>query len=571
MYMSHSNDRQALLELLKAGQPDKQEEVDSSTVSYALYARKSTTSEDKQASSIEDQIRDCMEKVVTPRDSEAAPLKVVKVYQESYSAKVADTREQFSAMVRDIELGRVDGLIAWHPDRLSRNMKEAGVIIDLVDRGLIRDLRFPTFTFENTPAGKMLLGITFVMAKQYSEHLSESVDRGNRRAVEDGEFLGKFKHGYIIDARRYFQPDPINFVKVKHMFKMALSGESQKNIRLWINEQNYTVQKRQGAEPVSHTWSKDDVSNLLRSPHYAGVHDWGKNYVDLVDVYGFTPMVTVDEFLKINKIDSLDSSKIVTINRPLKDGVKADLLRGMVYCSVCNKTLTSMLIPKRDKKTKEVIHARYYYKCETDDCKMYNKSARAALVIDAAQQFFNQYLFVTKSNYAEYVKLAKKEAKKKSAEIDSDIARLKKTVGIKEEAYNSTKDLVLKNPELKEHYDLDKYSSEVEDYKANYQEVLRRRENMKDSIPTFQEYLKLLESTPVILGKIRDMKQMDELLRIFFLNFTIHPVKDGTFKGSEVTYKLKEPWQGFLDNEDFVHGAGKETLTPGLFLGKEAL
>ena len=137
-----------------------------------------------------------MERVVTL--DELNPLNVVKVYEESTSAKVADTREQFKALVHQIELGNIDGVIAWHPDRLARNMKEAGTIIDLVDRGLIRDLKFPTFTFENTPAGKMLLGITFVMAKQYSEHLSESVDRGNARAVEDAEFIGKFKHGYIL-------------------------------------------------------------------------------------------------------------------------------------------------------------------------------------------------------------------------------------------------------------------------------------------------------------------------------------------------------------------------------------
>ena len=51
------------------------------------------------------------------------------------------------------------------------------------------------------------------------------------------------------------------------------------------------------------------------------------------------------------------------------------------------------------------------------------------------------------------------------------------------------------------------------------------------------------------------MKTMDAFLRIFFSNFTIHPIKDGTFKGSKVTYKLNEPWQGFIDDGDFVNGA----------------
>ena len=84
----------------------------------------------------------------------------------------------------------------------------------------------------------MLLGTIFVMAKQYSEHLAKSVDRRNKRAIEDGEFIGKFKHGYTVDINRAFQPDPRNFTKVKHMFSMAAEGKSQKQIREWLNERS---------------------------------------------------------------------------------------------------------------------------------------------------------------------------------------------------------------------------------------------------------------------------------------------------------------------------------------------
>jgi hypothetical protein len=63
----------------------------------------------------------------------------------------------------------------------------------------------------------------------------------------------------------------------------------------------------------------------------------------------------------------------------------------------------------------------------------------------------------------------------------------------------------------------------------------------------------------------------DALLRIFFSNFTINAVVKGSFKGSTVAYKLNEPWKGFVDANDFVRGAGTETLTLDLVLGKDAL
>jgi len=112
--------QQQLLELLKAGQPEDMTKVDTSQVRYALYVRKSTTSEDRQASSIEDQIKECMDTVVIPNG-----LNVVEVYQESVSAKYPDARERFSDMIRDIQMGRIDGVIAWHPDRLSRGTQTA--------------------------------------------------------------------------------------------------------------------------------------------------------------------------------------------------------------------------------------------------------------------------------------------------------------------------------------------------------------------------------------------------------------------------------------------------------------
>ncbi len=126
----------------------------------------------------------------------------------------------------------------------------------------------------------------------------------------------------------------------------------------------------------------------------------------------------------------------------------------------------------------------------------------------------------------------------------------------KEKAYEKAKDIVLSNPSLSEHYDLDKYVKEIESLKTEYRRTSKAKNGVKDSLPTYEQYLKLFESTSVILSKIRDMKTMDTLLRIFFSNFTITPGEKSFAKGSTVSYKLKEPWEGFLVNGNFVLGAG---------------
>src|ERR1051326_6104049 len=66
-------------------------------------------------------------------------------------------RPLFNEMLDRIEAGDADGIIAWHPDRLARNAFDGGRIIDLIDQGLLKDLRFCTFWFEASAQGKLML------------------------------------------------------------------------------------------------------------------------------------------------------------------------------------------------------------------------------------------------------------------------------------------------------------------------------------------------------------------------------------------------------------------------------
>ena len=114
-------------------------------------------------------------------------------------------------MLKDIEAGKYDGILAWHPDHLARNLLEAGIIVDMVDSGKIKDLKFPTLEFTNDSSGKLLLNIMFAMSKQYSEHLSESVQRGVDSNLAQGKSGGVPKWGYNRDEinNKIFGPDQV--------------------------------------------------------------------------------------------------------------------------------------------------------------------------------------------------------------------------------------------------------------------------------------------------------------------------------------------------------------------------
>lgn len=82
------------------------------------------------------------------------------------------------------------------------------MIIDMLDNDIIKDLKFPTCQFENNSSGKLLLNILFAISKEYSEHLSEVVQRGIDTNLEQGKSAGKAVWGYERDQKtEFYEPD----------------------------------------------------------------------------------------------------------------------------------------------------------------------------------------------------------------------------------------------------------------------------------------------------------------------------------------------------------------------------
>lgn len=307
-----------------------------------------------------------------------------------------------------------------------------------------------------------------------------------------------------------------------------------------------------GKDPRPIKWNKDRVSKLMRDPVYAGVMKYGQNSVDLTAKYDFTPIITVNEFFKINKIDALEAGKISSALTVKSGEIRANLLRGIVRCGYCNNLLHSGLTTKKLASGNKISY--YNYRCGTDDCVSYNKSIRANVLLKYTQNFFETYLFITEDNYDRYVSDAKTDIKSRTKDLTSQIASLSKISGEQEKEYERTKAFIKDNPSLAKHYDLDSLKSELDKVKQQLEELKTSRNDVKESIFTYEKYLELFKNTSVILGKMHDMEAMDTVLRKFFSNFTIKDLGRGAEQRYEITYKLNEPWDGFIKSGNFVRG-----------------
>ena len=103
---------------------------DLQSLRYRLYARKSTDTEDKQVQSLDDQVK--VMKAVAKREGVRLlgdPLR------EKWSAKRPFVREVFESLIKDIEDGKIDGIVCWKLDRLSRNPTDSGRLQQLLQDG----------------------------------------------------------------------------------------------------------------------------------------------------------------------------------------------------------------------------------------------------------------------------------------------------------------------------------------------------------------------------------------------------------------------------------------------------
>ncbi len=248
---------------------------------YVIYLRKSTDDEAKQVRSIDDQREECLD---LANRLNVNPSKVT-VLEESASAKKAGNRPVFDEMIKGFQTGKYHGLLAWSPDRLSRNMKEAGEIIDLIDLEVIQDLQFKTYQFENTPNGKMMLGILFATSKQYSDKLAVDVKRGTDGNIKDGKYNGVVKKGYYVDSTtNLFVPDKYNWGLLRIAVDLRLrEGKSLDDIALFLNEAMLAVRKSEDDEYKLVKVTKQMLGNIFEDSFYCGLYQYGNNIVNLIE------------------------------------------------------------------------------------------------------------------------------------------------------------------------------------------------------------------------------------------------------------------------------------------------
>jgi DNA invertase Pin-like site-specific DNA recombinase len=301
---------------------------------YVIYARKSTEEEDRQVLSIESQLEEL--RLYSAKEK----FDIVASFQEAKTAKEPG-RMKFAEMLSFLEQGKAEGIIAWHPDRLARNSVDGGKIIHMVDRGLIRSLKFPTFWFEPTPQGLFMLNIAFGQSKYFSDNLRENVKRGQRQKLRNGVWPGWAPVGYKNNPyTRGIDLDKEKAQKVRKIFEMYATGAYTLNsLAEWCKA--HDLRSR-----CDKLMTINGIQLMLQNPFYIGLMRFKSEMFEGTH----EPILTKKLFDKVQHV--MRSRGKVHEKRKHQFH-----LLGLLKCASCGGAITA------EKHTKKSGRIYVYYRC----------------------------------------------------------------------------------------------------------------------------------------------------------------------------------------------------------------
>lgn len=236
---------------------------------YCLYARKSTEDDERQAMSIDSQIKEMTD--IAIRDN----LFIKEIRQEKHSAKASGHRPIFAQLLEDIRSGVFNGILTWAPDRLSRNAGDLGMLVDMMDQEKLHQIRTFSQSFSNNPNEKFLLMILCSQAKLENDNRGINVKRGMRARCGMGWRPTAPPVGYLsqIDKSnpQLIIIDPERAFIIKQIFeKVANQGQSGRTVKRWLDRIEFRTRKDKKL-------ALSNIYNILKNSFYYGKFEYPIN------------------------------------------------------------------------------------------------------------------------------------------------------------------------------------------------------------------------------------------------------------------------------------------------------
>lgn len=459
----------------------------------AVYVRVSTQEQAKEGYSIGEQT-DRLKKYADAHD-----WLVFKVYTDAGHSGSNQDRPALQDMIMDIKAGKIDKVLVYKLDRLSRSQKDTLELIEDVFLANNCDFESMTEKFDtSTSFGRAMVGILAVFAQLEREQIRERMSMGMEARIKEGKWKGGAYAPFGYDYESALDKLVINEHEstiVKHIFEAFTEGTNLYQISNEMIEKGHCL--KNGSVDIR------NIKYILRNKTYCGYlkskDQWYKGLHD--------PIIDEPTFDKAQEVLEETKRRFEESGIRIKSTAIASHLGGLIYCSQCGAKFC------RSESGSRKSNLYYYYKCysrnkkvknmvKDPNCK--NKSYRVEILDEI---IFNEIRKLKID--PEYLKVLRKESDKVSDQ--------QQILGIEEEIKSINNQL----SRFMDLYGLGKYDMEQLDQKTKplterklklQKELTKLQEASKHK--TDKEVLKIVESFDEVIeqGSLEDRRAIIQAL-----------------------------------------------------------
>lgn len=183
------------------------------------------------------------------------------VYEDNdVSASTSRARPSYQRLLGDLEDGKINAVVVWDLDRLTRRPIEIEAFIDLADRQHVALASVGGDVDLATDNGRMFARIKGAVARAEVERKSARQRAANDQRAEKGQpFVGRRAFGYSADSMRVVESEAR---EVRAAFEALLSGVS---LRSMVND----LRDRGVKTTAGGAWHPSGLRRVLSNPRYA--------------------------------------------------------------------------------------------------------------------------------------------------------------------------------------------------------------------------------------------------------------------------------------------------------------
>ena len=192
-------------------------------------------------------------------------LEVYKVYKDAgISAKDMEHRPQFQAMLQDMKEGKINYIVAYKLDRITRSVRDLEELISVLEQYNCFLLCDRDDVNTSTANGRFFVRMLTVLSQLEIEIVSERTKFGLNGAIKSGHIPGQRPFGYTKSEDKKMIIDNATRPYVEKIFDMYLEGKSFQQIANYFKENNIYPKKK---------WHDTAIQKIIDNKIYMGDYE----------------------------------------------------------------------------------------------------------------------------------------------------------------------------------------------------------------------------------------------------------------------------------------------------------